>query len=233
MTLTRKSVKNVWCRKRATCRCPGKILVTYIKLPYVLSKFKVVVRYLCLYYLFFHFTGITSRSFCLEVVQTGLVESEDWSNLYFPCFPLLQLVFLVRIVLRDQKFQSTNCDNQTCSLESCRKSPGNRLLQCRSATKLKTYQSVIERPGAVKCELGKWGLRHQWSDLATSSFCWENWGLRAVSSKLNVWLKGVNYDGFKKLSLRLNDSLTDWLMDWLTDWLMDWLTKRLSYWLVG
>lgn len=121
---------------------------------YVLSKFQIVGRYLGLYYLFFHFTVISRESFRLEVVQTDLVESEDWSDLYFPCFPLLQLVFLVRIVLRDKKLQSTNCNNQTCSLESCRKSPGNRLLQFLSATKLKTYQSVIEGPGAVKCELG-------------------------------------------------------------------------------
>lgn len=121
---------------------------------YVLSKFQIVGRYLGLYYLFFHFTVISRESFRLEVVQTGLVECKDWSDLYFPCFPLLQLVFLVRIVLRDKKLQSTNCNNQTCSLESCRKSPGNRLLQFLSATKLKTYQSVIEGPGAVKCELG-------------------------------------------------------------------------------
>ena len=121
---------------------------------YVLSKFKIVGRYLGLHYLFFHFTVISRGSFRLEVVQTGLVESEDWSDLYFPCFPLLQLVFLVGIVLRDKKFQSTNVNNQTCSLEVCRKSPGNRLLQFPSATKLKTYQSVIKGPGAVKCELG-------------------------------------------------------------------------------
>lgn len=41
-----------------------------------------------------------------------------------------------------------------CSLEVCRKSPGNRALQFPSATKLNTYQSVIEGSGAVKCELG-------------------------------------------------------------------------------
>ena len=35
VTLTHKSVNNVWCSKRATCRFSEKILVIYIKLPYM------------------------------------------------------------------------------------------------------------------------------------------------------------------------------------------------------
>ena len=154
VTLTRKSMNNVWCSKRATCRFSEKILVIYIKLPYMyFQNSKLLADTLafttCSSTLLWSVGGPSVlRSFRrvwlkARIDLTFTFHVSHFSNLFF---------------LSESYCATRNSSLQIvkikCSLVVCRKSPGNRVPQFPSATKLNTYQPVIEGSGAVKCELG-------------------------------------------------------------------------------
>ena len=155
VTLTHKSVNNVWCSKRATCRFSEKILVIYIKLPNMyFQNSKLLADTLafitCSSTLLWSVEGPSVlRSFRrvwlkarIDLIFTFHVS--HFSNLFFLSESYcatrnssLQIVTIKHAVLSlVGKVQVTDCYN---------------FFQQQSWKRIK---SVIEGPGAVKCELG-------------------------------------------------------------------------------